>query len=93
MIVLIHINYSQDHSEKILPLGILSVGSALKKGGYDIRLININEKQIDDAAKKIIKMRPDYVGVSVMTGIQILHSAEYWFYGAESTPLFCPGRS
>ena len=57
MIVLVHINYSEDHSEKILPLGILSVGSALKKKGYEVRLININERQIDDTVKEIIEMR------------------------------------
>lgn len=77
MIVLVHINYSQDHSEKILPLGILSVGSALKKNNYDVKLININERQIDETVKKIIVMRPDYVGISVMTGIQTIHSAEF----------------
>jgi len=77
MILLVHINFSEDHSEKILPLGILSVGSALKKNGYEVRLININEKQIDDAVKKIIQMKPDYIGISVMTGIQTSHSAEF----------------
>lgn len=77
MIVLIHINFSEDHSEKILPLGILSVGSALKKKGYEVKLVNINEKQIDNAAKKIVEMKPDYIGVSVMTGIQTSHSAKF----------------
>lgn len=77
MIALVHINYSQDHSEKILPFGILSVGSALKKSDYEAILININEKQIDDTVKKIIEMNPDYIGISVMTGIQTQHSAEF----------------
>lgn len=77
MIVLVHINYSEDHSEKILPLGILSVGSALRKNNYEVELVNINEKQINEAVKKISKTNPDYVGLSVMTGIQTLHSAEF----------------
>jgi len=77
MIFLVHINYSEDHSEKILPLGILSVGSALKKYGYEVKLININERQIDKIAEEIIKINPDYVGISVMTGIQTQHSAEF----------------
>jgi len=77
MIVLVHINYSQDHSEKILPLGILSVGSALKKKNFDVKLININEKQIDSAVREIKEMNPDYVGLSVMTGVQTGHSAEF----------------
>ncbi|MFH0803756.1 MAG: radical SAM protein [Candidatus Tagabacteria bacterium] len=77
MIILVHINFSEDHSEKILPLGILSVGSALKKNGYEVKLININEKQIDDAVKKIVEMKPDYIGISVMTGVQTAHSADF----------------
>ncbi|MDD5547589.1 MAG: radical SAM protein [Candidatus Pacebacteria bacterium] len=77
MITLIQINYSEDHSEKILPLGILSVGSALKKKGYDVQLININERQINSTAEKIAAMKPDFIGISVMTGIQTQHSAEF----------------
>ena len=77
MIILIHINNSEDHSEKILPLGILSVGSALKrKGEYNVRLMNINEKQIGRAAQEIADANPFYVGISVMTGTQTQHSAE-----------------
>lgn len=77
MINLIHINFSEDHSEKILPLGILSVGSALKKAGFAVKLFNINEKEIKKTAENIIALKPDYVGLSVMTGIQTRHSAEF----------------
>jgi len=76
MIILIQINCSEDHSEKILPIGILSVGSALKKHGYSVELININEKEIDKTVSKILEREPEYVGFSVMTGIQTQHSAE-----------------
>lgn len=76
MIILIQINYTQDHAEAILPLGILSVGSALKKSGYEVELININEKQIAAAVDYIMTKKPIYVGLSVMTGMQTKHSAE-----------------
>ncbi len=76
MIILININYSQDHSEKILPLGILSVGSALKKYGLAVELVNITEKEISETAQKIVQENPEYVGISVMTGMQTMHSAE-----------------
>lgn len=76
MIALIQINYSKDHSEITLPLGILSVGSVLKKAGFDVKLINITEKSINKTANEIIAMKPDFVGISVMTGIQTKHSAE-----------------
>jgi anaerobic magnesium-protoporphyrin IX monomethyl ester cyclase len=75
-IVLIQINYSEDHSEKILPLGILSVGSALKKNGFDVELVNITEKEIESTAESIIKQKPLLVGFSVMTGRQTKHSAD-----------------
>jgi len=76
MIILLQINYSEDHSEKILPLGILSVGSALKKNGFQVELINITEKEIDQIAQKIVERNPEYVGFSVMTGIQTKHSVQ-----------------
>ena len=77
MIILVQINYTKDHSEAILPLGILSVGSALKKQGFEVELININEKEIDKIVNYVIAKNPLYVGLSVMTGIQTEHSAEF----------------
>jgi len=77
MIVLVHINFSEDHSEKILPLGILSVGSALYKNGFEVKLVNINEKETDKTVSEILELNPCYVGVSVMTGAQTKHSAEF----------------
>jgi anaerobic magnesium-protoporphyrin IX monomethyl ester cyclase len=76
MIILIQINDAEDHSEKILPIGILSVGSALKKAGFDVDLFNINEKEIDKTVESIIDKQPQLVGFSVMTGRQTRHSAE-----------------
>ena len=75
-IILVQINHSEDHSEKILPLGILSVGSALKKSGFDVELINITENEIDEMAKLLVNKKPLYLGLSVMTGRQTAHSAK-----------------
>lgn len=75
-ITLVQINYSEDHSEKILPMGILSVGSALKKSGFEVELVNIKEKEIESATEQIIKQQPTLVGFSVMTGRQTKHSAQ-----------------
>jgi len=75
MIVLVQINFSEDHSEKILPLGILSVGSALKKNNHEVKLFNINEKEINGTVLAISNLNPLYVGISVMTGMQTEHSA------------------
>lgn len=75
-IILVQINYTQDHSEKILPMGILCVGSTLKREGFPVELININEKEIEKTAEYIVEQGPLYVGISVMTGIQTQHSAQ-----------------
>jgi len=75
-IILTQINYSQDRSEKILPMGILCVGSTLKKAGFLVELININEKEINKTVNYIVQQDPLYVGLSVMTGIQTQHSVE-----------------
>jgi len=75
-ISLIQINYTEDHSEKVLPLGILAVGSNLKRHGFEVELININEKEIDKTAEQLSLQSQIYVGLSVMTGIQTKHSAQ-----------------
>jgi len=77
MIILIQINNSEDKSEKILPLGILAVGSALKHYGFSVRLININEKEIDQTIDYLVSSRPLFIGLSVMTGKQTQHSTEF----------------
>ncbi|MBT4850338.1 B12-binding domain-containing radical SAM protein [Candidatus Parcubacteria bacterium] len=74
-IILVQINYTPDHSERILPMGILCVGSTLKKAGFEVELININEKEINKTTDYIVEQDPLYVGISVMTGIQTQHSA------------------
>jgi len=77
MIILVQINYTKDHSETVLPLGILAIGSVLKKRGFPVELININEKEIDQTVDYLVAKRPLYIGLSVMTGIQTEHSAEF----------------
>jgi len=76
MIFLVQINYTKDHSEVVLPLGILAVASVLKKNNFEVELININEKEIDQAVDYMISKKPLCIGLSVMTGIQTGHSAE-----------------
>src|SRR4030043_144949 len=77
MIVLLQINYSKYQSDTDFPLGILSVGSALKKAGFEVKLFNITENNINETVDEIITLSPEFLGVSVMTGIQTKHSAEF----------------
>lgn len=76
-IFLTQIHYTEDHAEKILPIGILAVGSALKRAGFTVELVNINEKEINETAKRLAAADPLYVGLSVMTGVQTKHSADF----------------
>lgn len=75
-ISLVQINYTEDHSERVLPLGILAVGSNLKRQGFEVEFVNITEKDIEETAQKIASESPLFVGLSVMTGIQTKHSAQ-----------------
>jgi len=50
------------------PLGLLYVGDALKKAGYEVRLYHICEDRIHDHVREIAGMKPIWVGFSVNTG-------------------------
>lgn len=50
------------------PLGLLYVGSALKKEGYDVRIHHIAQKDIDSTCAQILDRDPLYVGFSSFTG-------------------------
>lgn len=75
MICLVQIESSQDFSTDIMPLGLLHVGSALMNAGFDVKVIHCTEKEIERTATDIAGERPLFVGFSVMTGPQTLHSA------------------
>lgn len=50
------------------PLGLLYVGDALRKAGYEIELFHITPKQVEESTKKIAEISPLFVGFSVFTG-------------------------
>ncbi len=50
------------------PSGLLYVGGALKKAGYDVRIFHIAEKEIDSCSGEIAALAPLCVGFSVFTG-------------------------
>jgi anaerobic magnesium-protoporphyrin IX monomethyl ester cyclase len=49
------------------PSGILLVGGALKKAGYNVQLFHIPQEDAIKTARKIAKLRPTFVGFSTMT--------------------------
>ncbi len=74
-ICLVQVDDVRDYSTRLIPLGPLQVGSALKKAGYDVEIIHCTQEDIDKEAEKILEEEPLFVGFSVITGIQTLHSA------------------
>ena len=75
MIYLAQIERSSHHSMNIMPLGPLQVGSALHNAGYPIKIIHIEEKDIDATVSEIARTKPLWVGLSVITGPQTVDSA------------------
>ncbi len=58
------------------PLGILYVGSALQKAGYQVQILHISPEQVDESVQQILDKNPLYVGFSVFTGSAIRSYAE-----------------
>lgn len=77
MISLVNIAAEFRGIEDILhpPLGLLYVGSALKKAGYDVRVYHIFATEIDRVVQEIVKNRPLFVGFGVFTGLPCKRSA------------------
>lgn len=58
------------------PMGLLYVGGALKKAGYDVHLYHITSKEIEKTIEKIESLNPLFVGFSTFTGAQLTHSSK-----------------
>jgi radical SAM superfamily enzyme YgiQ (UPF0313 family) len=52
------------------PLGLLYLGGSLKRAGYDVKVFNIFKDEIDKTVDQIIRLKPLYVGLSTLTGVQ-----------------------
>ena len=57
------------------PLGILYVGSALKRRGFRVVLHHITSEDIDRKAEEILSDSPLFVGFSVLSGLTTYHVA------------------
>jgi len=75
MIALVGIN-TEFNRKRVPPLGLLYVGDALKKNGYDVQIFHCTPNEIEKKAKIIVRKDPIFIGFSVITGNQTRHSAE-----------------
>lgn len=74
MIILVNVSSPEFiHSP---PLGILYVGDALKKAGYEVEVLHIPPEQIQKGIRKIVAKDPLFVGLSSFTSNQTRFSAE-----------------
>jgi anaerobic magnesium-protoporphyrin IX monomethyl ester cyclase len=63
------------NSKPLMPLACLSLGSHLKRSGWDIKIFQIcSPEQIDDIAKEVLDYEPFLVGISATFGV---YTAEY----------------
>jgi radical SAM superfamily enzyme YgiQ (UPF0313 family) len=53
----------------VYPLGLLYVGSALKKAGFNIKIYNILPDKVEANIDEIMSLNPLFIGLSVFTGI------------------------
>lgn len=63
-----------DDVKGIPPLALLYLATALKKSGYESKIIHRNVKEIDKVIAEVEAYQPDLVGMSVFTGY---HNKKY----------------
>ncbi len=61
---------------KFPPTGLLYVGGALRKAGYEVELLHITPEEVQESVKKIVQISPLFVGFSVFTGDAMSAHAE-----------------
>jgi len=49
------------------PLGLLYIGDALKKNGYEVRLLHYSSEDINECANQIVRDKPLFAGFSVFS--------------------------
>jgi len=72
-VILIRINNPEDM--KIAPMGLLYIGGALKKAGFDVKINHLNSHTYFSKAKEIAEENPLFIGFSVITGEQVKYAA------------------
>lgn len=62
---------------RVPPLGILYVGDALKKAGYEVEIMHFPPDEIPQYAEKIAREKPLFVGISAFTSNQTRFGAQF----------------
>ena len=70
------VNISSPEFLRTAPLGLLYVGGALKKAGYEVEILHFPPEEIDRFAADIASRNPLFVGFSLFTSNQTRFSAQ-----------------
>ncbi len=69
---------SQGPADKMhVPLGLLYIGSALERAGYDVKIWHLMGDEIEDALPVIKAREPIWIGMSVLSGMTTYWAAQY----------------
>jgi len=69
-----------DIDKKHPPMGLLYIGSNLKKAGFDVRIHHVlgtNEQELEETCQTIARGKPLFVGVSVLSGMTTYCAAQF----------------
>ncbi|MDK1081116.1 MAG: radical SAM protein [Anaerolineae bacterium] len=66
----------RNHRDIYPPFGIMYVGDALEKMGFNVKIFHDSEKILDDFVRQVEEERPLYVGFSTITGPQLAPTIE-----------------
>lgn len=58
------------------PLGLMYVGGALRKAGYDVEIVHCIPSEFNATVERVARKQPLYVGFSVITGLPAYYSAQ-----------------
>ncbi|MDI6792567.1 MAG: radical SAM protein [bacterium] len=68
---------SQGPSDKAhIPLGLIYVGSALERNGYNVKIWHLLPEEFEDALPEIRGRQPLWVGLSVLSGMTTFYAAQ-----------------
>lgn len=65
-----------EQDRNVHPLGLIYMGDALKKAGYGVQLYFVAPEDMKPVAEEIAALKPIFVGLSVLTGIQVKVAAD-----------------
>ena len=74
-LVMITAGTGGEADKKHPPLGLLYVGGALKKAGFDVSIHHLLPSEMENCVQELVKDKPLFIGFSVLTGVTTYYAA------------------